>query len=400
MNNLRKLSIVFPYYYGPKIREYGAALLWFSRLDCMTMPWGSLNPVSVFEEVATRAQERQLPLAELFDLTGNWFKESCLAIAAESKELEQLGDRVRRFAGVGPGGQAHYQEIREDLDAAVEIAFTLLDDPELLRVAGCQFIWRCYEYYLEMSNDLDAVLDALSRAERVEQGKSLLLAECLINHYSSFAPMVAAIVVDNRATVEVLAKLGQSALEDIDYGSLAELSTFQRDHLASTVFENTLSSLCPPITSKTCGRYHRVLAEKADVIEAARRKCYLAADKLLDKRNKPVSLKTLLDQTLADLQSEVQEIAEIDKASWRRFVGQLLEDRVLWAGAAGFLGGLTGALPPVTLAAAAVTLFTTVATKGITEIRRKAKTLKESEWCFIYELNKRRLPFAATRMGE
>jgi hypothetical protein len=158
--------------------------------------------------------------------------------------------------------------------------------------------------------------------------------------------------------------------------------------------------LCPPITSKTCGRYHKVLKEKADVIEAARRKCYLAADKLLDKRNKPDSFQTLLDQTLTDLQSEVREIAEIDKASWRTFVGQLLEDRVLWAGAVGFLGSLTGALPPVTLAAAAVTLFTTVATKGIAEIRRKAKTLKESDWCFIYELNKRRPPFATTRMGE
>lgn len=398
MNDSRKLSIVFPYYYGPKIREYGAALLWFGRLDCITMPWASPNPISVFEQVATRAQERQLPIAELFDITGNWFKESCLAIAAESKEVELLGGRVTRVAGVGPGGQVRYREIREDRDAAVEIAFTLLDDPELLRVAGCQFIWRCYEYYLEMSNSQDAVLDALLREETVEHGKSRLLAECLVNHYSSFAPTVAAIVVDNRASVEILSKLGQRMLEDIGYGSLAESSTLQRDHLASTVFENTLSNLCPPITSKTCGRYHRVLEEKTDVIEAARRKCYLAADKLLDKRNIPDSFQTLLDQTLVDLQSEIQEIAEIDKTSCRRFVGQLLEDRVLWAGAAGFLGSLTGALPPVTLAAAAVTLFTTVATKGITEIRRKAKTLKESDWCFIYELNMRRLPFAATRM--
>jgi len=219
---------------------------------------------------ALRNANFRLPNCSISRATGSKSRAWPLPKNPRNSSSSETGSHGR-FAGVGPGGQAHYQEIREDLDAAVEIAFTLLDDPELLRVAGCQFIWRCYEYYLEMSNDLDAVLDALSRAERVEHGKSLLLAECLINHYSSFAPMVAAIVVDNRATVEVLAKLGQSALEDIDYGSLAELSTFQRDHLASTVFENTLSSLCPPITSKTCGRYHRVLAEKADVIEAARR---------------------------------------------------------------------------------------------------------------------------------
>jgi hypothetical protein len=400
MNESRKLSIVFPYYYGPKIFEYGAALLWFGQLDCVMMPWASSNPVIVFEQLAKRAKERELPLAELFHITGNWFKESCLAIAAVSKELEQLDDSVTRLAGVGPGGQGHYLQIRQDLDAAVEIAFTLLDDLELLRIAGCQFIWRCYEYYLEMSNCQDAVLDALSREESVVQGKSRLLAECLVNHYAYFFPTVAAVVVENRATVNILAKCGERVLEGIDHVSIAESSKFQREYLASTVFENTLSNLCPPITSETCGRYHKVLEEKADVIESAKRKCYLAADKLLDIRSKPDSFETLLGQTLADMQSEVQEIAEIDKVAWRTFTGQLLEDRVLWAGAAGFLGGLTGVLPPVTLAAAAVTLFSTMATKGIMEIRRKAKTLKQSDWCFVYELNKRRRPFAATRLGE
>lgn len=399
MTESRKLSIVFPYYYGPNIRPYGAALLWFGRLDCITMPWVSPNPVEVFEQVANRAHERQLPLAEMFELTGGWFKQSCVGIAAQSMELKELDDKITRLAVLGNGGQVRYREIRDNLDTGLETAFTLLDDPQLLRIAGCQFIWRCYEYYLEMSNSQDAVLDALSHEETVQHGKSRLLAECLVNHYWSFAPEVTAIVADSRATVDMLAKFGQTALKDIGSGSVAEPSTFQRDHLASTVFENTLSNLCPPLTSKSCGRYHKVLEEKVEVIEATRRKCYLPADKLLDKRNSPGSFETLLEQTLADLQSEVREIAEIDKASWRAFVGQLLEDRVLWAGAAGFAGGLTGALPPVTLAAAAVTMLTAVATKGIAEIRRKAKRLKDSDWCFVYELNKRRLPFAATRRG-
>lgn len=396
MTESRKLSLVFPYYYGPNIRPYGAALLWFGRLDCITMPWASPNPVLIFEQIAKRAHERQLPLAELFDATGNWFNESCWAIATENKKLAQLGDRITRIAAVSSGGQVRYRDIRENLDAGVEVALTLLDDAELLRIAGCQLIWRCYEYYLEMSNSQDAVLDRLSQEETVEQGKSRLLAECLVNHFSSLAPAVTAIIADNRATVEILAKFGQRALEDIGRATLAEPIIFERHHLASKIFENILSNLCPPITSESCNRYHRVLEDKADAIEGAKRKCYLTADKLLDKGNRPGSFQTLLDQTLADLQSEVQEIAEMDKVSWSAFLGQLLEDRILWAGAAAFAGGVTGSLPPVTLAAAAATLFTTVATKGIAEIRRKAKTLNGSDWCFIYELNKRRLPFAST----
>ena len=138
MKESRQLSLVFPYYYGPKIRRCGASLLWFGRLDCVILPWASPAPLKVFEEVAARARERQLPIAELFDLTTNWFNESCVAVTAESIELEQLSDRITRIAGLGPGGQARFREIRESLHSAVEVAFTLLDDMELLRIAGCQ----------------------------------------------------------------------------------------------------------------------------------------------------------------------------------------------------------------------------------------------------------------------
>jgi len=396
MSNLYTPAIVFPYYYGFKIRDYGAALLWFGHLDCITMPWCSPNPIKAFAQIAIRAEERQLPLVNLFKITGNAFESSSITIEAESNNLKEFGNRITRIAAVGAGGQDHYRKIREYLNTAIELAFTLLDDPELLRVAACQLIWRCYEYHLEMSNN-DDVLDMLLYEETIRQGKSQLLAECLVNHYLSFNRPISGFVVENQTTLEFLAKLGQGFKEKVDNSKFTGLSTFQRNYLASTIFENTLSHLCPPIVNQTSALYLGILEDKKDVIEAAKRKCYLAADKLLENYNKPNLFKTLLDQIISDMKSEVQEITEIDKTSWDTFIGQLLEDRVLWAGTAGFLGSVTGALPPVTLAASLLTLFTTVATKGIFTIRQKKQILQKSDWCFIYELNKRRIPFASMR---
>ena len=99
----------------------------------------------------------------------------------------------------------------------------------------------------------------------------------------------------------------------------------------------------------------------------------------------------LLEQTLDDLKGEVREIAELDAAAWRSFLGKLVEDRVIWTSVAGFAGGLLGVLPPITLAAAAVTLLSSVGTKGVAGLRAKVATLNSSEWCFIYELNKQKL---------
>lgn len=385
-----KGALVFPQYYGPSIRALGPALLWFGRLHCVIAPWLSPLPQSVFQQVVKRAHEQQVPLAGLLDKAADSFNESCATVVEQSKDLQELDDRVTRLAAVGPGGQSRYREIRENLAPEVESAFGLLKDPGLMRVACCQLIWRASEYYLELSEEVDDVIDKLSQEDSIEHGRSRLLAECLVNHYLSFASSVSAIVADSRDTIELLAAIGRTVVEDPDTSLLARASMFQRDHLASTIFENTLFKLCPPISGESCDRYRVLLDSNIDTINAAKRKCYLAADKLCERQDSPESFDTLLVQSLTDLRSEVQEIADIDRASWDSFVGRLLEDRVLWAGAAGVLGGLTGALPAVTLAAAAVTVLTTVATKGIAEMRRKAKTLNQSEWCFVYQLTGRK----------
>ncbi len=387
-------KILFPYYYGPKIFDCGASLLWFGQLDCVILPWALEKPVIVFDQLERRAKERQLPLAELFYIVGICLTDSCLATTEVSKEINCLATKITQISCVGPGGQSRYSEIRENFNEATELAFSLLDDPEHFRIAGCQFIWRCYEYYSEMSECIDDVLDMLSHEESAKYGKSLLLAECLINHYISFPPMCSNIILETELVFDLVTKCGGMARDNISNIDISKnLHRFQRGYLASTIFENTLSHFCPPIMKKTCEHYDKVLGQKNDAIEAARRKCYIAADKLLDKRNNLSSFETLLEQTLSDMQSEVQEISEIDMITCRKFFNQLVEDNVLWGGFAGFVGSLTGALPPVTLAAAAITVFIRIATTGIKETRNKAEILKNSDWCFIYQLNKRRHPF-------
>jgi hypothetical protein len=132
-----------------------------------------------------------------------------------------------------------------------------------------------------------------------------------------------------------------------------------------------------------------VLEKKSDAVEGARRKCYLAADELLDKSNDPPRFSSLLERTIIELESDVREIAEIDKASWTALAGRLLEDRAVWGAIVGFAGGAAGVLPPISLAVAAATLFSSVAARGITQLRSKQKTLRESDWCFVYELKRR-----------
>lgn len=377
--------LAFPYYYGPNLRSFGSALLWFGRLDCIMLPWISKSPERVFESMTLRACERAHPLADLLCRVRNTFIQSLETAVGESQELGGLGDKVKRIIAVGPGGPDHYRSI-EGNRPAIDIAVGMLSRPALSRVACCQFIWRCYEYYSETGKSFDTVLEALLGKVKAPDGESRLLAECLVNHYRSFAQSPGAIVTDDHSTIELLATLAETTLAGTDQSELSTPVSFSRDHLANMIFEYSVSSWCPPLSKETCGRYRKSLDEKSDAIEGARRRCYLAADALLDKQHDHESFKTLWRETLSSMESEVREIAEIDSNAWRSFVGRLLEDRAVWIAVSGFVGGLTGALPPVTLAAALVTILASLGTKGISEARNHAKTLSESQWCFIYEL--------------
>lgn len=385
----RKLNLVFPYYYGAGLHQYGSALLWFGKLDCIMLPWASPRPVQVFQLLAKRAHECDHPLTELFELASGHFVGSLAATQSSADTFAGLGEKITRIAGVGPGGQSRYDSLREYPDDLVDVAFVLLDEVPLLRIACCQFMWRCYEYFLELSESADEVLNRLLRDEQVETGRSRLLAECLMNHYFSFGTATNALVTSHAGTLNYLAAFARNTLFAKEEEP-ARPPEFNRDRLASTLFENTMSMLLPPLTSGSCPQFCDVLDNKTEELAAAKRKCYLAADSLIAEKERPDAFSTLLEQTITELKSEATAIAEIDSKSWSSYLARLKEDRVLWAAVVGVLGGLTGVMPPAALAAASVTLLTTIGSKGVSELRSKTQTLSASDWCFVYELSKGR----------
>jgi len=353
------------------------------------LPWASPRPVQVFQLLAKRAHECDHPLTELFELASGHFVGSLAATQSSADTFAGLGEKITRIAGVGPGGQSRYDSLREYPDDLVDVAFVLLDEVPLLRIACCQFMWRCYEYFLELSESADEVLNRLLRDEQVETGRSRLLAECLMNHYFSFGTATNALVTSHAGTLNYLAAFARNTLFAKEEEP-ARPPEFNRDRLASTLFENTMSMLLPPLTSGSCPQFCDVLDNKTEELAAAKRKCYLAADSLIAEKERPDAFSTLLEQTITELKSEATAIAEIDSKSWSSYLARLKEDRVLWAAVVGVLGGLTGVMPPAALAAASVTLLTTIGSKGVSELRSKTQTLSASDWCFVYELSKGR----------
>lgn len=386
--NIGQAPFVFPYYFGPAVQPFGSALLWFGHLSCVMLPWISSDPTLSFSLIARRAVERNSPLAPLFLAASNNFLDSCHIVADHSDKLELLAKRIYRIAAIGPGGQARYLDLRTKFPHGISVISQMLSCSEHARIAYSQFIWRCYEYYLELSQNPDAVIDALELEGGPSHPESTLLLECLMNHFRYFQGSTQGIVTDDRNSIRFLATLGKSLCEEEGI-ELKVPAAHYRQNLSSSIFENVLSGICPPLDGESSKYYLNALETKNDSIESAKRKCFLAADKLKEKRADPDAFHVLLNQAIVEMQKEVMEIIEIDRAAWNKYVGDLLEDRVLWGSCLAFVGGATGALPPVTLAAAAVSILTSVATKGISEIRSKKRSLKESEWAFVYDLSRR-----------
>jgi len=145
------------------------------------------------------------------------------------------------------------------------------------------------------------------------------------------------------------------------------------------------------LNKKSAQYYLNALTNHKTAVSSVKRKCYLAADNLIEKRNNPDSFQTFMEYTIGEFQKEVREIVNIDKSTWNNLTKQLVADRTIWISLTSFIGGSTGTLPPITLPAAAITFLATVATKGILQIQKKSKIINNSNWKFIYQINKHKV---------
>lgn len=389
-NNARVANgpLIFPFYYGPALQSFGTALLWFGRLNCVISPWVSPVPVMSFRSIAKRAAERDSILAPLFVAASNIYLDSCRVVVEQAADLEVLESRICRIVAVGSGGQASYRNLRTDVPFRTDTTAKMLVYSEYARIAHIQFIWRCYEYYLEFSKNSDAVIDALELEGGTKSVVTSLLSECLLNHFRQYGGLAQAIVTDDRESIALLADFGKDLL-DCEEKEPKIPKSIHRQTLSCSIFENVLSGICLPLNRKSARYYLESLDTKNESIEAAKRKCFLAADKLTERRADPDAYHTILKDAIADMRKEVREIVELDREAWAKYVGALSEDRVLWGSCLAIAGGATGALPPITFAAAAVSVFTSVATKGIAEMRAKKRIIKDSEWSFVYGVRRK-----------
>src|SRR5262245_30272745 len=119
-NKERLTAIVFPWYYGTKVTNFGSPLLWFGHLNTFVYPFISPLPIETFDELCKRATERKSPLYPVFAAAAHYcFKKTNESVSSFLQESGGLEGRITRIAGVGPGGQDHYAEIRKNFAPAV-----------------------------------------------------------------------------------------------------------------------------------------------------------------------------------------------------------------------------------------------------------------------------------------
>lgn len=370
---------VFPYYAGPAIRPFSVGLIWSGRLIVTLPGWPSGKPPKIFSEIGQYSSKINHPLEKLLATVWHYYNLASKQGVSELEKLEPLGDRLNRIFLLGPGGRQPYDDwlpLHEKCLPAVSKTF---ENQQILNSACTEFVWRVYELFLELDENPDKVLNYLNVRSNSLGSPDHLLLESSLHHYSIGKVNFPEIITDSIDVLAVLSEVGSSFGEnpDNDEVKVAQIAYF--------LFETLLEKYIPKLHPDNLDKLLSILNNKNDSINAAKKKCFAEAKKLIVKDLKS-SNKEIVTETINNFKSEISEIAELNSRAWTDFLQSLSEDRVFWTSIAGLIGTLAGSMPSVVPAAAAITALSSIGTTALNERRLRCERLQNSPWSLVYYL--------------
>jgi hypothetical protein len=293
--------------------------------------------------------------------------------------LAPLGDRLKRVFVIGPGGRQPYDDWLPLHDKCLPVVSKTLENQQILNSACTEFVWRVYELFLELDENPDKVLNYLNGRSNSLGSPDHLLLESSLHHYSIGKVNFPEFITDSIEVLAVLSEVGSSFDEnwDNDEVKVAQIAYF--------LFETLLEKYVPKLHPDNLDKLLSILNNKNDSINAAKKKCFAEAKKLIVKDSKS-SNKEIVTETINNFKSEISEIAELNSRAWTDFLQSLSEDRVFWTSIAGLIGALVGSMPSVVPAAAAITALSSIGTTALKERRLRCERLQNSPWSLVYYL--------------
>jgi hypothetical protein len=264
----------------------------------------------------------------------------------------------------------------------------MLADEQLYSVAVGEFMWHVHELALEVTSgelpgansNLAEVVNQLERRAKRLGSPDLLLAQCLLHRFS-FARITGARVVTTKAeTLPILQNTG------IAPDSSERAQEAVAGQVAVSIFDELLHPFVPPLDRMGATVLRKLVDERNEPLTVLRAKCVAIGEEIASSAPRPEQLPGMIRARLAQLQSDVQAALEIDRSKLAELVKKLATDEKIWITVATLAGSMTGLLPPVVAAAAAITCLSIVGSSALRAGFDRRKSLAESPWSFIYYL--------------
>lgn len=367
---------IFPYYVGPAVRPFSIGLVWSGRLIVTIPGWPSGKPPQIFLEIVQYSVKINHPLKKLFATAWHYYNLASKQGISELEKLAPLGDKLNRIFLLNPGERLHYDDWLPLHERCLPTVSKTLENQQILNSACTEFVWRVYALFLELDENPQKVLDYLnSRSSSLGYPDHYLLLESALHHYSIGKVQFPEIITDSIDVLAVFSEVGSSFSENQDNFDVRVAQ------LAYLLFQTLLEPYIPRLLPKNLESLLTVLNNKNDSINSAKKKCFTEANKLIvDKSNG----KERIAETINNLKNEITEIVELDAQAWKSLLQSLSEDRVFWTSIAGLLGTMSGPMPSVVPAAAAITVLSSIGTTAMKERRLRRELLQKSPWSLVY----------------
>jgi hypothetical protein len=377
-----EMVIVIPYHLGPSIRNFAIPLLYSGTLVGAWPAYFNPKVLEVFYGSGDWLAERKDPLLNTFELVRHHYELLQTQAIDEAKHLAPLGKRICKATLVYSGTPEWYAEQaphREPVLKAAILAITA--DPQLMNVAASEFVWRLFEAYLELGEDLDQACGLLYQRAVDLGGPLPLLAECFLNRSTLVRDSKeVSYVTDDPSITDLLKPIGTTLIDDVPTKEI------RSELLAYMLFECLLQRSAPRLLPDEVSRLATLMEDHSSELTRMRRRCLEEASILVDKAPSEKELQNATTETLRRFEEEVSDILSLTRSSVRDAVAATTENYAFWAAIAGLVGSLLGGLDsavPATLAATALSVFGSSALKMSREQRAR---LAKSPWTFIYRL--------------
>jgi hypothetical protein len=349
-------------------------------------------------DVATQKSSVISPVLDLARRTAN----KVIQDTADVSVLDVLGSKMSLLKIVYPGDLEAYHQTATVLEEKAAEVCAALYEVDHFKIAAMELHWRIFEMHCS-GLSLDGIVKELEQRAVSLLSPWRIFEECYLHRYSisqsisnttpppggwdsqpgslgkpvltTDSEICAKIIVDKSIlTEDEDQQMQESGIEEI---------------VAFSLFDSLLKDYAGDLSDVSAAkRVTSTMDKHGNELKQFRERVHESARHLM-KSGVTSSSESAYKDVLNTLVKDVRAIADLDKSKSRELYERLTEDSTLWLTISGFLGGVIGSMPALSMPMAAAVAAAKVGTEALKLSRGKRKVLRDSPWSFVYHVKKR-----------